>query len=231
MLSIIREMKVFLRIVIFLLICALLGFWSPWISWKIDLSSIFNVESPDPIAGIEVNSLIGDLQVAIDGVVQEGIASSEDGSLIIDGLEPGEKAVTITRISDVENAYWEYRGILTFTEGVNTVISLGIGPEKEFSEGTIITAVRKNSENYNLKISSEIPEYQVLLDNVPHNITDGEFTSNLTLDRQYTVEINKSGYEPLEFSVLPSDQDSRSALQNYIIEVEVLLLMQPVKVE
>jgi hypothetical protein len=231
MLSNISEMKVFLRIVIFLLICVLLGFWSPWLSWKIDLSSIFNVESPDPIAGLEVYSLVGDLQVSIEGVVQEGIASAEEGSLIIDGLEPGEKAITITRISDIENAYWEYRGILTFTEGVNTVISLGIGPEKEFSEGTIITAVRKNSEDYNLKITSEIPEYQVLLENVPYNVTDGEFTSNLSLDRQYTVRINKSGYESLEFSVLPEDQESRSALENYIIEVDVFMLLQPVQIE
>ncbi len=224
-------MKTVLRIVILLLICGLLGLWSPWLNFRVDLSSIFNVEKPDPISGLEVYSLLGDLEVSIDDVVQEGTASFEDGPLFIDGIEPGEKAITISRRSDIENAYWIYRDIITFVEGVNTVISLGIGPEEEFSEGTVITATNRNNEDYNLKVRTNLSDFQINLDNVPYAVEGNEFTRNIELSSQHVIRINKTGYEEIEFTILPESQEDRDVLSDYIINVDVQLMIQPVPVE
>ncbi len=224
-------MKTFLRLIILLLMCGLLGLWSPWFQLDIDISSLFNVEKPEPISGLEVYSLLGDLEVYIDDVLQEGSASAENGPLFIDGLTPGEKAITIIRKSEVEGAYWQYRDIITFVEGVNTVISLGIGPEEEFSEGTFITATERNNEEYNLRIRTNLNDYQLNFDGSPFAVDGNEFTRSIDLNSQHTVRINKTGYEELEFTILPEDQSARDTLKDFIINVEVQLMVQPVEVE
>ncbi|MCA9386608.1 hypothetical protein KC669_01095 [Candidatus Dojkabacteria bacterium] len=224
-------MKTFIRIVILLLVLVLLGLWSPWLQWKIDFAKIFNVEKPDKISGLEVYSLLGDLEVTIDDVAQEGVASAtEDSGLIVDAISPGEKSVTIKRKSEVSGAYWEYRDIVTFTEGLNTVISLGIGPEEEFSEGTVITAIEKTSENYNLKLKADVTDFNLEIDGVSHSVDSNEYTQVIGLDMQHTIRVTKKGYESLEFTILPEDQSDRDKLQNYIINVDLKLMLQPVQI-
>ncbi|MCA9381558.1 hypothetical protein KC678_04800 [Candidatus Dojkabacteria bacterium] len=224
-------MKTFIRLVILVLVLVLLGLWSPWLQWNVDIAKIFNVEKPDKISGLEVYSLLGDIQVEIDDIAQEGTASaSEDRALIIDAIEPGEKSVTVKRISNVSGAYWEYRDIVTFTEGINTIITLGLGPEEEFSEGTVITATKKTNENYNLKLKSDTTDFNAEIDGVPHAVNSNEFTQSISLDQQHTIKITKEGYETLEFTILPGEQSDRDKLVNYIINVETKLMLQPVQI-
>ena len=224
-------MKTFIRLVILVLVLVLLGLWSPWLQWNVDIAKIFNVEKPDKISGLEVYSLLGDIQVEIDDIAQEGTASaSEDRALIIDAIEPGEKSVTVKRISNVSGAYWEYRDIVTFTEGINTIITLGLGPEEEFSEGTFITATKKTNENYNLKLKSDTTDFNAEIDGVPHAVNSNEFTQSISLDQQHTIKITKEGYETLEFTILPGEQSDRDKLVNYIINVETKLMLQPVQI-
>lgn len=225
------KMKSFIRIVIFLLICTILGLWSPWFQLDLDLATIFKVEKPESVSGLEVSSLLGELELYIDDVLQEGTATADGDSIFIVDIEPGEKAISIKRKSEVQNAFWEYRDILNFADGVNTVISLGLGPEQEFSEGTIITAIEKNNEEYNLKVNADLSDYQLLIDGIPYAVDGTEFTTSVSLDSQHTIRINKSGYEEIEFKILPEDQGERDALENFIINVDAILMLQPVIVE
>ena len=224
-------MKTILRLVLIILICSLLGLWSPWLGLNFNLSSLFNVEKPESISGIEVYSFLGDLEVYIDDALQESIASAENGPLIINGISPGEKALAIKRISEIENSYWVYRDVINFVEGVNTVISLGIGPEEEFSEATIITATKKNNESYNLKVKSDLNNFQLVLNDSPFSVEGNEFFRNIDLNKQHKVVINKTGYEQLDITILPEDQAERDILKDFIINVEVKLMLQPIQVE
>lgn len=223
-------MKTFIRIIILGLILILLGLWSPWLQWNVDLAGIFNVEKPDKISGLEIYSLLGELEAEIDNISQEGSATAES-PLIIDTIEPGEKAITVKRKSEIENAYWEYRDIISFTQGINTVVTLGIGPEEEFSEGAVITATPKTSENYNLKLKANITDYKLEINNVASSVSGNEFTQDISLDQQHSIKIEKTGYETLEFTLLPADQNERNKLLNYIIEVDIKLMLQPVQIE
>lgn len=224
-------MKKILKLLLIALICVLLGLWSPWLYWRLDISQLFGVEKPNPISGLQVYSLGGELEVYIDNQKQEGSATPETSPLSVVAIEPGERLVRIVRKSTVDGAYTEFNKIINFVEGIDVVISYLLGPEDVFSEGHIITAEQKRGESYNFKLSTNVTDYKVFIDEVEHTVSSGFFTQEFDLTRQRKVRIQKNGYQSIEFTIFPEEQGERDKLVNYILSVEAKLLYLPVKVE
>jgi len=213
-----------------MLVCVAIGLWSPWLMWNVDISDIFNVEKPNVISGLQVYSLLGEVEVFVDGESQ-GKVTPEDSPLIVDAIQPGEKSVRIERVSEVTDAYWAFEKVITFEESIDVVISYVLGPEKEFSEGHVITVTEKTDEDYNLLVNTNIEGTAISLDEIQSQVPATQFTQNIALDKQHKIKIFKPGFEEIEFTILPESQDDRDQFANKIINVDVQLLYQPVQVE
>ena len=148
-------MKNFIKFLIVLLICVLLGLWSPWLKLNVSLSDIFGVEKPDKISGLQVYSLSGEMEVFLDGESQ-GTVTPDNSPLVVDAISPGEKSVGLKRVSEVPGAYWEFNKVITFEENIDVVLSYILGPEEEFSEGNIVSPVVRTDEDYNLKVNLNV---------------------------------------------------------------------------
>lgn len=223
-------MKNIIKILILLTICVLLGLWSPWVSWNIDLAGLFDVETPDEISGLQVSSLIGELEVKVDGEIK-GTITPENSPLFIAAVDPGERQIEIRRLSSFENAYWKFNQNINFVTGVDVVISLGLGPSQIFSEGTIISATKKTNENYNLVISANTDDPSISINTIGVIGQNNQVSDSLTLDRQHLITVSKNGYETLEFRVFPAEQEERDKIKDYVVNVETILMLQPVRLE
>ncbi len=225
-------MKRFIALVFVLVGCFLLALWSPWLYWKLDLSGLFGVQKPDSIAGLQVFSLSGELEVFLDNASM-GNVKVENSPLIIDKVTPGEHLVALKRVSPTPDSYWEFGKIIKFEESTTAVISYNIGPEEEFSEGHIIYAVRKpdTGSQTQLTLTTNITGVNFQFDSVQPEIVSGNtITLPLNLGEQHKIRITKSGFEPLEFTILPESQEDRDKLKNYDINIEAKLMYQPVTV-
>lgn len=211
------------------MICTLLGLWSPWLNWGINISDLFGVESPDKISGLEVYSVAGTLQVFVD---DDSVGSADpDAPLFVDGLEPGTKAVRIVRDSDVEGAYWTFNQLVNFEENINVVISYYLGPEAEFSSGHIITAEKKDAEQEdNLIIKTDIEGFNLDINGISNRVESDQYSTSLPFNNQIVLKITESGYEETEFRILPEDEEERLKLEDYIITVDIQMLLQPVTI-
>lgn len=226
-------MRRFIAIIVVLTGCFLLALWSPWLQWNISLNDVFNVEEPESIAGLYVYSLSGTLEVQVDGESQ-GVVTPEDSPLILDTITPGDRLVTITRSALIDTSYWTFNELITFTEGVNVVISYNIGPTEEFSEGNIVSAVEKplDQELNEITIQVNTEDAFVTLDNTPvQEINPTSFRELIDLSTQHEITVSKPGFETFTFTVLPDTQEERDDLQNFNFVVNVQLLQIPVQLE
>lgn len=222
-------MKNFIKILIVLLICSLLGLWSPWLKINVSLADIFGVEEPDKISGLQVYSFSGEMEVFLDGESQ-GTVTPESSPFIVDAVTPGEKSVGLKRVTEIPGAYWEFSKVITFEENIDVVLSYILGPEEEFSEGNIVSTVARTDEDYNLKVNLNVEGVELYLDNIEYIVDGTEFRETISLDKQHTIKITKQGMEEIEFLILPEDQQSRDQFANYIINVDVQLMYQPVSI-
>lgn len=212
--------------------CLILALWSPWIKWDFNVSSLFGVEEKEEIAGLQVISLSGDIEVFIDGVTIG--TAAKDNPLIVDRVTPEEHLVTLRRKSDIRNAYWSFNELITFEANTQVIVSYNLGPEEEFSEGHVIYAAKKSDLNKTsvLNFEIDVEDASVQLDDIPtQRITERKLTETLNFDKQHRVVITKNGYESLEFLILPEKQEERNLLKDYDINVKVRLAALPVKVE
>lgn len=90
--------KVLVFTIIFVLL-VLLAIWSPWLSWRIDLASIFGVNRPDSISGLQVSSLSDEIEIFIDNK-PIGKVTRESSPFIVDRVEPGERLVTLKKTGE-----------------------------------------------------------------------------------------------------------------------------------
>lgn len=219
-------------IVIILLFCTLLALWSPWLSWNIDLRPLFGVRIPEVNAGIQVFSLAGEAELLIDGISIKNV-NTDNSPYFYDTIEPGDRLITLRRSSDIPDAYWEFNELIRFIEGTSVTISFNLGPEEIFSEGHIIYAVPKKegSTLSALNITTNVPDVNIKIDNRVVEKADGfNYSTNISLDSQKSVQISKRGYDPLEFTILPDTQENRDKLKNFDLNLEVHLMVQPVEV-
>lgn len=221
-----------LLIALILVSCSILALWSPWVGWQLDASKLFGVGSAEPISGLYLYSLSGTLELEIDGESQ-GSVSSIDSPLIVDRVQPGQRLVSIKRVSQNSSTYWNLSELVEFTAGTNVVISYNIGPTEDFSEGNIIYAKDSTSSELNqLTVSIDSDNALVFLDNASiQQINANTFKDKITLDATHKIEISKPGFETFSFSVLPDTQEERDKLTDFDIFVDVRLLQIPVELE
>jgi len=225
-------MKRFVTFVFIIFICILLALWSPWLYWKFDLISLFGVKKPEPISGLQVFSLSGEMEVFLDNK-SYGKVKVETSPFILDKVSVGEHLIGLKRVSNIKGAYWDFNKLITFEEGTNAVLSYNLGPSIEFSEGEVIYAIKKPdlTKANQLNINTNIIEANIQLDNSqPQKINAKFFNQSISLDTQHKVKISRQGFESLDFTVLPESNDDRNKLKDYDINIDAQLLYQPVEV-
>ncbi len=223
-------MKSFLKILLIIVGLLLLAIWSPWTKWSIDFRPLFGIQDPGEIAGLVVNSLAGNIEVTLDNQVVG--SASEDSPLFLDDVEPGEKLIKLRRISDVENAYWNYSRVIDLEVGTTAVLSFNLGPNEDYSEGNVIFFEKKSSTSQptiNFKFDEDNVNLQVETQ-IYRNLSKAGTDVPLDTLEQKSIKIVKAGFEELEFKLLPEDEEDRSRVKDFNIEVEVYLMKQPVNV-
>lgn len=225
-------MKKILVATLVIVALVLLAIWSPWLRWNIDLANIFGVKKPDSIAGLQINSLAGEMEVFIDNN-SVGKVTPESSPFILDRLTPGEHLVTLKRTGDFASTYSSFNKLLTFEENSSVVISYNIGPDDVFSEGHVIYTTKKDNAaaDSKLNINVNTTDFNFTYDGLPVEKVNGS-TKSLVLDfnMQHQIKISKSGYESLNFTILPETQSDRDKLKPLDLNVDVQLMLQPVEV-
>ncbi len=226
-------MKKLVILVIILVACSVIGLWSPWRNLNINLGGLFGVSEIESLSGLQVYSLSGTIEVYLDNEYS-GEITVEDSPLTVSKIEPGERIVTLKRKSDVLNSYQEINKLVTFVEGTNVVMSYNIGPVEEYSEGHIIYPEIKEiiNEPTKLYITTSVEDVSLQIDSsLPEVLRGLRGDRELDLSKQHLINISKNGYEPLEFNILPSNQEERDKLSKYNLILEVDLMKQPLNIE
>lgn len=224
-------MKRFLVILIVIIISIIVGLWSPWLRWNIRPEAVFGVREPDKIASLQVFSLSGEIEVLVDGELQQGTAKLEDGSpVIVDRVEPGDRLITLRRKTPLIDAYWIFEKVVHFEANTSVVIAYNLGPSELFSEGHIIYADSLTAEG-NVRVQVNTDNAIVRMNNIPLSVNGNVARSNISFDRQYILQVEREGFEPVSFTVLPESQEDRDKLSSFSINVDVQLMYQPVSVE
>ena len=222
-----------LLILLLLIGFVVLAFWSPWLYLKLDFAQLFGVSGPESISGLQVHSLAGELEVYLDGELK-GTSSADKEPLILDRVVPGDYLLTLKRKSDARSAYWDFNKLITFVPGMSVIVSYNLGPEEIFSEGHIIYTSKKESisEKSKLHIEMSVDDPEISIEDLSvQRINSREYLSELTFDKTHKITIKKSGYEGLEFVILPDNQDERNAVSQFNLNIDIQLMLQPVKVE
>jgi hypothetical protein len=224
-------MKRFLVILILIVISIIVGLWSPWLQWNIRPEVIFGVREPDKIASLQVFSLSGEIEVLVDGELQQGTARLQDGSpVIVDRVNPGDRLITLRRKTPLINTYWNLEKVIHFEANTSVVIAYNLGPSELFSEGHIIYADSLTTEG-NVKVQVNADNAIVRMNNIPLTVNGNVARSTISFDRQYVLQVERQGFEPVSFTVLPESQEERDKLSSFSINVDVNLMYQPVPVE
>ncbi|GAB4284169.1 MAG: hypothetical protein Kow0081_1210 [Candidatus Dojkabacteria bacterium] len=223
-----KTLQNFFKISVFILLLILVGIWAPWGDLDISIAPLFGVETSGAISGLQVYSLAGTIEVYVEDELK-GMASV-DTPLFVAPIEPGKKKVSLKRPSAIQGSYTKVDEIIDFTEGIDVVITYGIGPSDFYSQGSIITTRKRTNEAYNLEVSTNVDSPEIFIDNIRQDFSGNRLVTLISLNKQSEIRIEKDGYEPLSFTLLPEDQAERDIFQNYIIHVEARLMLQPVDI-
>lgn len=225
-------MKRILTITLIFVALVLLAVWSPWLRWNIDLGALIGVTKPESIAGLQVSSLAGELEIFLDGH-SEGKVTPENSPYFVYRVEPGEHLLTIKRTGEFADTYSDFSKLIDFITGSTVVVAYNLGPDEQFSEGHIIYATKKGVESSNSKLNINVSteNFNFSIDGVPaERITGENVSTNLDLNSQHRLKISKTGYEPLEFTILPETQEDRDKIKFFDLNIDVQLMLQPVEV-
>jgi hypothetical protein len=187
------------------------------------------MEPTPEIGGLQVTSLAGELEVYVDGFLMASVPSGE--SATITPIEPGERQIRIQRVSDVENAYWEFNRLVKFESGIDVVIAYELGPTASFSEGHVIYATKSPEKIIGVKLNLDatVDGATVLIDGIEVGTTP-LVSQLLALDSQHVLRVTKQGYEDQEFKLLPESQQNRDKIAGNYLNVVVSLFLQPIPI-
>jgi hypothetical protein len=226
-------MKRFVVFFIIAILCILLGLWSPWLYFDINLKPLVGLKESEKISGMQVFSLSGEMEVFVNDE-SKGKVTPENSPLVVDRINPGENLVGVKKTNEFKESYWQFSKIINFETGTDVILSYDLGPTSSFSEGHIIYAVEKvdKEKTTQLNISTNIDGAKVQIDNLPAvQVQDQKIAQGISLDNRHKIVVSKSGFETLEFTILPERQEDRDIFKNFDINVEVQLMYQPVTVE
>jgi hypothetical protein len=220
-------------LIVIALLCTLLALWSPWIYWNLDPRALFGVVKPNAISGLQIFSLSGEINIMLDSK-DIGSVNLEKSPFFLDTVTPGEHLVTLIRKDEISSEYWSFSKLIRFEEGTSVVVSYFLGPTEEFSEGHFIYAVKKSDPTLPSKLNVKLntPDADIQIESISVQKFTGEtFATDITLEAQKKIRISKSGFEPLEFTILPESQEERDKLKDFDFFVEAHLMFLPIEVE
>lgn len=218
-------MRKVLFVLVFILIIILIAVFLPWNNVSKFKDKILGERSN--AASLKVYSLGGDMSVYIDGE-KRGDVLSKSSYLEVFPIEEGDHLVQLVREGSEENFYVEFKEIIWFEKGFNTVVSWEIGPSEELSSGWILYAkkLNKNDTYAYLNIDCEPANCKCKL----NDQEDVNIDSKIQLDKsnQYTIEASADGYQNLVVSIFPEDPEEREKLTGYDLFLEVNLFKIPI---
>lgn len=208
-----------------------LAFWAPWGRWDVSVLGLLGLENEDSYAGLQIYSIAGEIEVEIDNEVV-GNVTEEGSPLDIFEIEPGDHLVTVTRVStqeDPEPIYYKFRRMITFVQGINTVIAYEIGPSERYSSGYVIYTVDGIKDGTtHLSIRTVPANAKIYINDI--EISDSPVNNyELDLAKEYTIKIVKDNYEEIAFSLLPEAAEERELLVGYDLNVDVNLFELPLE--
>jgi len=187
---------------------------------------MLGLKQQDKLSGLQVYSMNGEIDIEIDGE-PVGSVNVEGSPLDIYEIEPGDRLITL--INKSENSY-KYNRIIRFVPGINTVIAYEIGPNERFSSGYLITATPSIATNESfLNIAGYPSKSKVYLNG--EMIGEAPISRySLKLDSSLVIKIENENYEELQFNLLPEDDEARSNLKGYDLNIEFRLFEMPFEV-
>lgn len=222
--------KKILGVLILIIGLIVLAFWSPWTNWNIDVLQLIGIDTKKDFASLKVKSLSGEVEIYIDNELQ-GTANAQDTDFSeITPVMVGEHLISLKR-KGADNKSYVMTKKLNFEPGVDVVIAYDLGPNEYFSEGHILYS-RKNYSLQNdvlLNITMNPQAAEIYLDGT---LIGTAPLNNIELDnsKQHKLKFVKTGYDPLEITILPEKQDARDKLLGLTLDLEVNLFAQPIKV-
>ena len=210
---------------IMLIIALVAAFFIPWERVELKFREIIN--KPQEYSSLKIYSLAGNLKVYIDGE-EKGVAKRSESYFEVIPINTGEHEVSLIREAEESRFYTEFRKVINFEKGFDTVISWENGPTDDASSGWILYA-RKSKD------ISDVAYLNVQCFPVDCHIhvNDSETLAmpisekELSLAQQYTLKAQKEGYQDLEFQILPEDNGAREKLAGFDLFLEVHLYKIP----
>ncbi len=216
-------------VIIFFVLILLLGVWSPWLNWRVSLGSMLGLGEKSEASGMKVYSLIGELEVYLDNEYK-GSATPEEWLDVVD-IAPGSHEIKLIRKSSPEGGYYNFLRKINFENSVDVIISYELGPNQKFSEGHIFYAEKRvtSAENAFLNIISNPDNAKIFLDST---LIGESPISNVEIDltSQHEIRLEKEGYDPIEFTILPETQEERDSLKGYNLNLEINMFLIPIDV-
>ncbi|HEX9804973.1 MAG TPA: PEGA domain-containing protein [Candidatus Dojkabacteria bacterium] len=216
-------------IILFLII---IGIWSPWLNWNISLSRIFGLDTKEEASGLQVFSLVGEIEVYLDNEFL-GTTKPEDGTpLSYLEIKPGVHTIQLFRQSDPQGSYYLLSRDIVFEDGLEVIISYELGPTQEFSEGHIFYAEKSFSSRDKalLNTISTPDKSRLYIDNTFIGETPAS-SIELSLDKVHTIKLEKEGYDTIEFNILPESQEERDKLKGFTLNLEANMFLIPLEIE
>lgn len=218
-------MKIVFRITIVLVVALLCAVASPWLYWNFSVPNILGYNPPDKVAGLQVSSISGKLFVLIDDE-QIGEVTPDSSPFEYTEITPGQHKLTLKRESNPSDFYPDFNKVIDFAAGVNTVVGYEIGPNVALSEGHILIPIKNNTNQTNLIIKAEPANAKVFIDTAEAN-KDAPMT--ISTENPLSIKVEAVGYEPLQFTILPSSSEDRKKLNGFDLELVVKLMQIPVE--
>lgn len=181
----------------------------------------------DQFSSLKVYSLGGDMKIYIDGD-ERGVVREEDTYVEIFPVTLGEHEVSLKRVATMDGFYQEFSREVSFVKGFDSSISWELGPTVDSSSGWILYANKRNGagNEVTLNVLCKPTDCSLILDDTETKPI-ATTTFSVSLDSQHKIKVEREGYQPLEISFLPDDEQTRSKLKDYELFLEVNLYKIP----
>ncbi len=180
------------------------------------------------VSSLKVYSLGGEMEVFVDNEAK-GTVSPDMPFLDVFPIDRGEHTVRLLRKSSNEGFYKEFEKRIWFEEGFDVIVSCEIGPSLDSSFGWMLYAKKANDGIegvVRLHLKCNTRDCIARIDE-KESFGDGE-EYLMSLDSQHYVNVKASGYQGIEFQLLPNEEEARRLISGYDLYLEVNLYRLPI---
>jgi hypothetical protein len=220
-------------LLVVLILLFALAWYKPWRMTGLTFGSLIGLEEIKSQSGLAVFSLKDQIEVFVDNQYKDKIEAG-GGSIEVGELEPGIHRVTLRKVTDGDAEYYEFSKSLNFEAGVSNVVAYELGPSSDFSQGHVFYTEKSEEKNENgktlISFHSKLDEVEVYMDNKLIGKTPLE-NYEISLDKQYDITLKKSGFEELNFKILPESEADRTKLEGLNLFIEADLFLKPIDIK